>query len=285
VLDPRELYTLAEEQPVPGDFDKPVLVHALGGFIDAGAAGRLAGEHLLNSLEHQVLATFDIDQLYDYRARRPAMTFVEDHWEAYDAPQLVLRGVRDIAGNGFLMLTGPEPDIQWERFVTAVTQLVDRYDVRLSVGMHADGQPDLVQVDQLRDGADETLPLDVRLGPGEHQEAGTGDVADPTQHELWGVVRLPVVLDERHRGPPGAVVVQLVDVESGQHLVLQRAEQVFPGQSTRRTGVDEAAEGMHQDGLLKVPRHRLLLGERVKLSRIEHERPPRSRNAAISCAT
>ncbi|HST81158.1 MAG TPA: PAC2 family protein [Kineosporiaceae bacterium] len=137
MLDPRELYTLAEEQPVQGDFDKPVLVHALGGFIDAGAAGRLAGEHLLNSLEHQVLATFDLDQLYDYRARRPAMTFVEDHWEAYDAPQLVLRGVRDSAGTGFLMLTGPEPDIQWERFVTAVEQLVDLYDVRLTIGVHA----------------------------------------------------------------------------------------------------------------------------------------------------
>jgi predicted ATP-grasp superfamily ATP-dependent carboligase len=137
VLDPRELYTLAEEQPVPGDFDNPVLIHALGGFIDAGSAGRLAGEHLLSSLDHKVLATFHVDELYDYRARRPAMTFVEDHWESYDAPQLVLRGVRDAAGTGFLMLTGPEPDIQWERFVDAATQLVDRYDVRLTVGMHA----------------------------------------------------------------------------------------------------------------------------------------------------
>jgi predicted ATP-grasp superfamily ATP-dependent carboligase len=137
VLDPRELYTLVEEQPAPGDFEAPVLVHALGGFIDAGAAGRLAGEHLLGSLEHQVLARFDVDQLYDYRARRPAMTFVEDHWESYDAPELVLRGVKDSSGAGFLMLTGPEPDIQWERFVAAVTQLVDHYQVRLTIGIHA----------------------------------------------------------------------------------------------------------------------------------------------------
>lgn len=137
MLDPRELYVLAEEQPAPGEIDRPVLVHALGGFIDAGSAGRLAGEHLLSSLKHHVLATFDVDQLYDYRARRPAMTFVEDHWESYDAPQLVLQEVRDSAGTGFLMLTGPEPDTQWERFVAAVVQLVDRYDVRLTVGVHA----------------------------------------------------------------------------------------------------------------------------------------------------
>lgn len=137
MLDPRELYTLAEEQPAAGELDRPVLVHALGGFIDAGQAGRLAGEHLVSSLENRVLATFDVDQLYDFRARRPAMTFVEDHWESYQTPELVLRGVRDSAGTGFLMLTGPEPDTQWERFVTAVDQLVDRYGVRLTIGMHA----------------------------------------------------------------------------------------------------------------------------------------------------
>lgn len=137
MLDPRELYTLAAEQPVPGELERPVLIHALGGFIDAGSAGRLAGEHLLETLEHEVLATFDVDQLYDYRARRPAMTFVEDHWESYDTPQLVLQKVKDASGTGFLMLTGPEPDIQWERFVTAVTQLIERFDVSLSVGVHA----------------------------------------------------------------------------------------------------------------------------------------------------
>lgn len=137
MLDPRDLYTLAEEQPEEGTLEHPVLVHALGGFIDAGNAGRLAGEHLLSSLEHKVLATFDIDQLYDYRARRPPMTFMENHWESYEAPQLVLEEVKDVQGQGFLMLTGPEPDIQWERFIAAVVQLVDHYDVRLTLGIHA----------------------------------------------------------------------------------------------------------------------------------------------------
>ncbi len=137
MLDPRDLYTLAEEQPAEGDLDRPVLVHALGGFIDAGNAGRLAGEHLLSSLEHKVLATFDVDQLYDYRARRPPMTFMENHWESYEAPQLILEEVKDVEGRNFLMLTGPEPDIQWERFVAAVTQLVEHYDVRLTLGIHA----------------------------------------------------------------------------------------------------------------------------------------------------
>jgi hypothetical protein len=52
-----------------------VLVHALTGFVDAGQAGHVAVAHVLAHLEHRVVATFDIDQLLDYRSRRPMMTF------------------------------------------------------------------------------------------------------------------------------------------------------------------------------------------------------------------
>ncbi len=137
MLDPDALYELDAVQPQPGELERPVLVHALGGFVDAGQAGRLAADHLLATLPHRVLVRFDVDQLYDYRARRPIMTFTRDHWESYDAPRLELSLVEDAVGTGFLMLTGPEPDIQWERFSAAVVRLVRRYDVRLSVGVHA----------------------------------------------------------------------------------------------------------------------------------------------------
>lgn len=137
VLDPRDLYELDPEQPADDELDAPVLLHILSGFVDAGQAGRLAATHLLSTLPHRVLARFDVDQLYDYRARRPPMTFAGDHWESYQAPVLELSLVSDAAGRAFLLLTGPEPDIQWERFVAAVGQLVDRYGVRLTIGLHA----------------------------------------------------------------------------------------------------------------------------------------------------
>jgi hypothetical protein len=137
VLDPKDLYALTSEQPAEGELDAPVLVHALSGFVDAGHAGRLAAEHLFEALPHRVLARFDVDQLHDYRARRPPMIFAGDHWESYAAPTLELSLVHDAVGTGFLLLTGPEPDGQWERFVAAVAQLVERYDVRLSIGVHA----------------------------------------------------------------------------------------------------------------------------------------------------
>ena len=135
--EPGELYELHLEVPQIDDLVEPVLVHALDGYVDAGAGVRLAVEHLLGELEHTVVATFDVDQLIDYRSRRPTFTFSRNAFTAYEQPQLVIRHVVDSAGTSFLLMTGPEPDSQWERFVAAVGQIVDRFAVRLTVGMLA----------------------------------------------------------------------------------------------------------------------------------------------------
>jgi predicted ATP-grasp superfamily ATP-dependent carboligase len=137
VLDPQGLFELDPDQPTADELGTPLLLHALGGFIDAGQAGRLAAAHLLDVLPNRVIARFDIDQVFDYRARRPPMIFAETRWESYEGPHLELNLVQDAGGTPFLMLTGPEPDVQWERFVAAVGALVERYAVRVTVGVHA----------------------------------------------------------------------------------------------------------------------------------------------------
>ncbi|MDG4831407.1 PAC2 family protein [Solwaraspora sp. WMMD1047] len=134
MLDPHELYQLTDDLPELG---QPVLIQALTGFVDAGHATRLAREHLLSTLDAQPIASFDLDQLLDYRSRRPIMTFVEDHWESYDEPKLELHLLRDDAGTPFLLFGGPEPDLQWERFTAAAIALVGRLNVRLTVGLNA----------------------------------------------------------------------------------------------------------------------------------------------------
>lgn len=134
MLDPHELYELTDDLP---DLGQPVLIQALTGFVDAGSASRLAREQLFSSLESRPIVTFDLDQLFDYRSRRPVMTFVEDHWESYDTPKLELHLLRDDDDTPFLLLTGPEPDLQWERFVAAVAGLSARLDVRLTVGLNS----------------------------------------------------------------------------------------------------------------------------------------------------
>jgi predicted ATP-grasp superfamily ATP-dependent carboligase len=120
---PEELYELDLATPDVGG--APMLVY-LDGFMDAGAAGRLLTEHLLETFEHEAVARFDTDRLLDYRSRRPLMTFDKDHWESYDAPQLEVHLLADAAGTPFLLLTGPEPDHEWELFTAAVASLADR---------------------------------------------------------------------------------------------------------------------------------------------------------------
>ncbi|MFB9908768.1 proteasome assembly chaperone family protein [Allokutzneria oryzae] len=131
--DPEQLVEVDSDVP---DLDGAVLLHNLDGFMDAGGAGRVLAEHLVNSLESRVIARFDVDSLIDYRSRRPTMTYATDHWAEYEAPELVVRLLHDTVGTPFLLLTGPEPDLQWERFIAAVRGLIERWGVRLTVGFH-----------------------------------------------------------------------------------------------------------------------------------------------------
>jgi hypothetical protein len=111
------------------------LVVGLHGFLDAGNGNSLATDHLLGGGSGPVVATFDVDVLHDYRARRPAVTFVRDHYEEYDAPRLVVRLLRDALEHPYLLLTGPEPDTRWEGFAAAVREVLDRFGVGLVASM------------------------------------------------------------------------------------------------------------------------------------------------------
>ncbi|MER8100543.1 PAC2 family protein [Kitasatospora sp. NPDC094016] len=113
-----------------------VLLQHFEGFMDAGEAGGQVVAHLLETGSPQVVARFDHDRLVDYRARRPVMVFDRDQWASYEPPEILLQLVRDGAGAPFLLLTGPEPDVEWERFAGAVRELVERFEVRLAVDFH-----------------------------------------------------------------------------------------------------------------------------------------------------
>jgi predicted ATP-grasp superfamily ATP-dependent carboligase len=136
MLDPRSLYTLDDEVVAKLADAHPVLIHQLDGFVDAGGAGRQLTSHVLEHLEHEIVATFDHDQLHDYRSRRPAMVFDTNQWKSYADLHLRLYRVVDEQGEVFLLLSGPEPDVQWERFAAAVMGLIEQLGVRLTISAH-----------------------------------------------------------------------------------------------------------------------------------------------------
>ncbi len=138
MAEPSRFVHIVDEVPeLDGRSEGPVLIHALDGFLDAGNAASLAAQHLLTDSPGRVVASFDIDDFYDYRARRPPMTFVENHYEGYDAPRLVVRLKHDSHGTPYLLLHGPEPDMRWEGFAAAVRTVVEHFDVQLTIAMGA----------------------------------------------------------------------------------------------------------------------------------------------------
>jgi predicted ATP-grasp superfamily ATP-dependent carboligase len=168
-------------------------VLALDGFLDAGSAAARAAQHLVDLAEARVVATFDVDQLHDYRARRPPMSFVRDHYEAYDPPRLVVRLVRDTGGTPYLLLHGSEPDTRWEGFARAVRTVVERFGVTRVVAMgsvpmavphtrpiaitHHANNPELLSGDspwrgELRIPSSAQALLEVRLGEWGHDAMG-----------------------------------------------------------------------------------------------------------------
>ncbi|QSY48028.1 MULTISPECIES: PAC2 family protein [Streptomyces] len=142
MLDPQDLYEwepkglAVADLALAQDTAGLVMLYHFDGYIDAGETGDLIVKRLLDGLPHQVVARFDHDRLIDYRARRPLLTFQRDHWAAYETPAIELRLVQDATGAPFLLLSGPEPDVEWERFAAAVRQLIERLGVRLSVNFH-----------------------------------------------------------------------------------------------------------------------------------------------------
>ena len=139
MADPHELYTVDPDGPaVPSGLP---LVAAITGFTDAGSTVSQVSDYLLEALESRHVLSFDYDQLLDYRARRPTFYFDQDHFTDYVPPRLDLHLVDDELGQPFLLLSGYEPDFQWERFTTAVMGLVEQYKVSTTTWINSIPMP------------------------------------------------------------------------------------------------------------------------------------------------
>jgi hypothetical protein len=118
-----QLYTLADDLP---SLDDPVVVVAFDGWVDAGAAATSVVELLGQG--SPVIATWDPDELFDYRARRPTLEIRDGALARLTWPEITLRaarfGIRDV-----LVLSGAEPDDQWHRFAASVVEVLKHLGV------------------------------------------------------------------------------------------------------------------------------------------------------------
>jgi hypothetical protein len=111
----------------PIAMEAPVILAALDGWVDAGSAASNALDLL--ALESVTVATFDGDQLFDYRSRRPTLEIRDGRLSSLSWPELTLKHAQ-FGGRDLLILTGAEPDDRWRALGEAAAELARRLDVQ-----------------------------------------------------------------------------------------------------------------------------------------------------------
>jgi predicted ATP-grasp superfamily ATP-dependent carboligase len=116
----------------PGPLDDPVLIVAFDGWVNAGEAGTRAAEVIADGGD--IVAAFDSDALYDFRANRPTVTFVEGVMESVAWPSMDLVHVAH-DGRDILVLAGVEPNWHWQQLATSIAELAHEIGVTQQISL------------------------------------------------------------------------------------------------------------------------------------------------------
>ncbi|USR80018.1 PAC2 family protein [Arcanobacterium pinnipediorum] len=119
-----------------GDLKVSTLVIGLiDHLVDPGAIGQ-AVNACIDLLDAVEVSAFDSDPLYDYRAQRPIVTYVDGKLASSAEPSMSLDLVTDLNGESFLFLHGTEPDFHWPRLTADVIEIIKRFGVEKIFSIH-----------------------------------------------------------------------------------------------------------------------------------------------------
>jgi hypothetical protein len=100
------------DRPVLTD---PVALIAFEGWGDAGDSASAAAQRFLDSFDHDLVASFDPDEHFDFQVRRPMVFVDESGTRQIDWPQTEIHAVRsDI--QDLVVVIGEEPNYKWKSF-------------------------------------------------------------------------------------------------------------------------------------------------------------------------
>lgn len=117
------------------DLVAPTVVVALDAWVDAGAASTTAAKALADEAA-PIVATFESDLLYDYRARRPTLEILNGRPQSLAWPDLSFRRVR-LGERDLIILTGPEPDFRWRELADDLASLARQLEVEQWISLGA----------------------------------------------------------------------------------------------------------------------------------------------------
>ncbi len=118
------------------DLRDPVLVIACTGWVDAGLAGSGAAQELIDGMPAaRRFATYDLGDTADLRTTRPIARLDDGMTRRIEWPTLSFVAGR--AGRDTVVLTGPEPCVQWQRVTEDIVGVAERLGVTLAVTLGA----------------------------------------------------------------------------------------------------------------------------------------------------
>lgn len=133
--------------------ESPLQVSTLICAISGGPfdAGQVTGSMNQTIGEGEMIASFDADQIFDFRSERPMIAYENGDMVKLIDPTLDVYLVEDVEGTKFLMLRGNEPDLRWHSLAQGVLQLADQFGVErfYAVGGVPSGIPHTRPVDLL----------------------------------------------------------------------------------------------------------------------------------------
>ncbi len=97
-------------------------------FADTGGIRQIV-EEVTSGLDGRSIAQFNADKLYDYRSQRPVVTYGEGKILELAYPEMKLNLVKDLTGENFLYLCGPEPDFNWHALSAEIISIAKRFSV------------------------------------------------------------------------------------------------------------------------------------------------------------
>lgn len=118
------------------DLRDPVLVIACTGWVDAGLAGSGAAQEIIDGMPAaRRFATYDLGDTADLRTTRPIARLDDGMTRRIEWPTLSFVAGR--AGRDTVVLTGPEPCVQWQRVTEDIVGVAERLGVTLAVTLGA----------------------------------------------------------------------------------------------------------------------------------------------------
>lgn len=105
------------------------MIGLLTGYRDTGATVEQVINSILKTDAGELVASFNIRELFDFRSRRPVIKLEGTKIAEYLEPRLDIRIIKDSLGMPFLLLSGFEPDFKWDEFVAKVFEIIEFFGV------------------------------------------------------------------------------------------------------------------------------------------------------------